>query len=91
MVRAIGCWMFDVGRSQLISLAFSLQPSAFPQWSRSPVVCSPWSVPWPWWSLVGALWTHEGRMRVALMSHEGGFGVATAWLATRIEVALMSH
>jgi hypothetical protein len=30
-------------------------------------------------------------MRVALMSHEGGFGVATAWLATRFEVALMSH
>ncbi|MEI7940051.1 MAG: hypothetical protein WCK27_25480, partial [Verrucomicrobiota bacterium] len=30
-------------------------------------------------------------MRVALGTHEGGFGVATAWLATRIEVALMSH
>ena len=30
-------------------------------------------------------------MRVASRSHEGGFGVATAWLATRIEVALMSH
>ena len=30
-------------------------------------------------------------MRVASRSHEGGFGVATAWLATGFEVALMSH
>jgi hypothetical protein len=30
-------------------------------------------------------------MRVALGTHGGGFGVATAWLATRFEVALMSH
>ena len=32
-----------------------------------------------------------GRMKVALGSHGGGFGVAIAWLATRFEVALMSH
>ena len=30
-------------------------------------------------------------MEVASGSHVGGFGVATAWLATRFEVALMSH
>ena len=30
-------------------------------------------------------------MGVALRSHEGGFEVPTAWLATRFGVALMSH
>ena len=30
-------------------------------------------------------------MKVAWRSHEGGFEVPTAWLATRFGVALMSH
>src|ERR1039458_6691206 len=32
-----------------------------------------------------------GSLVDALGSHWGGFGVATAWLSTRIGVALMSH